>query len=204
MEVGVFGGSFDPPHIGHLAVAQDVAEVLALDRMLFIPARRSPFKVEDPVTPAELRATMVEAALVGHPRFHVSRIEMGRPPPSFTVDTLEALTQQLPEARLTLVMGTDQWRAFAEWRDPTGILERARVAVMAREGEDPDRVGPDLPHRALHVRRMDVSSTEIRERVRSGRSIRYLVPEAVRRIIHRHELYGTDPAAETGGPVYSS
>lgn len=198
MKIGVFGGSFDPPHLGHLAVAQDAMEALELDLLLFVPARVSPFKVEDRGTDPEIRASMVEGALADHPRMRVWRGELSRPAPSYTVDTLEALRSEHPEAELHLLMGSDQWASFRDWKDPERIAGLARVCVLAREGEDGS--GTDLvpPHR-VPVRRVDVSSTEIRERVAGGRSIRFLVPETVRTVIWENELYGARAGESPAG-----
>ena len=190
MDIGVFGGTFDPPHLGHLLVAQDVREALSLDRVTFVPARRSPFKSEGDSAPAEARLAMVEAAIANDPAFTASRLELDRPEPSWTVDTLRQLRELHPDARLTLLMGVDQWRSFREWKDPLEIGRMARIAVFARNGEAPE----DYPDRAVvptvvKVRRLDLSSTELRARIGRGESIRYLVPAAVRSVIDENELY---------------
>lgn len=190
MNLGVFGGTFDPPHLGHLMVAQDVREALGLDRVIFVPALQSPFKRDAGNAPAELRLAMVQAAIAGDPNLGALRIELDRPAPSWTVDTLRSLHERYPGARLTLLMGVDQWRSFAEWKDPREIGRLARIAVFARNGEAPG----DFPDRAVvptvvAVRRLDLSSTELRERLRSGESIRYLVPESVRELIRAKGLY---------------
>lgn len=176
-------------------VAQDVRESLSLDRVIFVPARRSPFKSEGGSAPAEARLAMVTAAIDGDPDFEVSRLELDRPEPSWTVDTLRALRLEHPEARFTLMMGVDQWRSFSDWKDPLEIAAMARIAVFARDGEQPGefpgaKVVPDV----VGVRRLDLSSTELRERLRAGDSIRYLVPESVRACIRANRLYGVDGA----------
>lgn len=190
MRLGVFGGSFDPPHVGHLAVAQDAAEALELDLLLLVPARASPFKVGASGTLPELRAEMLERALVGHPRLKVWRGELERAAPSFTVETLRELRTQYPGADLFLLMGQDQWGSFPQWRDPEAILSLARLCVLDRDVGDDASAQGQWPHRRIRTRRVDVSSTEIRERVATGRSIRYLVPESVRDAITTHRLYG--------------
>jgi nicotinate-nucleotide adenylyltransferase len=190
--VGVFGGTFDPPHLGHLIVIQSVLEQLALDRMLLIPAGYPPHKESAPVSDAELRARMVEAAMGGHPGLEMRDLELRRLGPSFTVQTLEVLKAEAPNDALYLVMGFDQWRSFPGWRSPERIQELATVVVMNRGGEgEQDVPGPDLEGRVVHVRvpAIELSSTEIRERVRTGRSIRFLVPDEVRRIIQKAKLY---------------
>jgi nicotinate-nucleotide adenylyltransferase len=200
MRIGVFGGTFDPPHVGHVAVAEDARKHLGLDRLLFVPAHVSPFKVgEAGITDAELRHRMTEAAIEGRQGLDVDRIELDRDPPSYTVDTLRALAGRTPEAELFLLLGADQWASFGRWKDAAEIAELATIVVLARDGTDPGEIDPgvDVPWRSVDVRRVDVSSTEVRERVREGRSIEGLVPGSVARIIEDHELYRAAPAAHT-------
>lgn len=190
--VGVFGGTFDPPHLGHLIVIQSVLEQLELDRMLLIPAGHPPHKESAPVSDAGLRARMVEAAIGGHRGLEMLDLELRRPGPSFTVQTLEMLKAEAPNDALYLVMGFDQWSGFWGWRSPERIQELATVVVMNRGGEgEQDVPGPDWDGRVVHVRvpAIELSSTEIRDRVRTGRSIRFLVPDEVRRIIQKAKLY---------------
>lgn len=195
VNIGVFGGSFDPPHVGHLAVAQDALEALGLDQVYFVPARVSPFKAQLDASPPSERVSMLEAAVAGHPRFRIWRGELDRPGPSYTVDTLEELRAEQPDASLTLLIGVDQWESFADWKDPERILQLARVAVMERAGIPSAGIGPSWPHVTVPVRRIDVSSTEVRERAERGQSIRYLVPESVRARILESRLYGTTARA---------
>lgn len=188
---GVFGGTFDPPHLGHLIVAQDVVERLALNRMLMVPAAVPPHKPDAASTPAEARARMLEAAVGDHPRLEVSRIELERGGVSYTVDTLETLKERRPDDELFLLIGVDQLRSFATWRAPERVARLARLVVMAREGLEP---GPTeslagLVYETVPVTRVDVSSSQVRRRVRDGRSIRYWVNEPVRRIIEDEKLY---------------
>ena len=193
--IAMFGGTFDPPHVGHLAVAQDVHEALGLDRVLFIPAARPPHKVDAGITDAEVRFRMVEAAVGNDPRFGVSELELEREGPSYTVDTLRALRDQDPNGQLFLLLGADQWADFGSWREPATILKLATPILMGRNGDGPGEVDPGLPPevspslRHVRVTRMDLSSTELRRRVREGRPIRYLVPDEVRRIIESEKLY---------------
>lgn len=206
VEIGIFGGSFDPPHLGHLNVARDAMEFLDLDRVLFVPARQSPFKGEaDTSTSAEGRATLCEAALAGAEGFAVWRGELARPAPSYTVDTLEALKQ--PGHHLTLLLGADTWSHFHKWHRPRRILELARVGVLTRGGyegpEDPEGDGP-WPCVRIPARRIEISSTEIRARAEEGRSIRFLVPEPVRRIIDHQSLYGGGAGEMAGFAARSS
>jgi len=204
MRIGVFGGTFDPPHAGHVAVAEDARSELDLDRVLLIPAHVSPFKMgERGITDPEVRLRMTEAAVRGSAGLEVDRIELDRDPPSYTVDTLRALKERMPDAELVLLLGADQWASFARWKDAREIARLADIAVMAREGEDPDDIDPgfapgdEVTWHPVDVRRVDVSSTEIRERVREGRSIADLVPPPVARLIEEHELYRAASAANT-------
>lgn len=187
MRLGVYGGAFDPPHLGHLVAASDACEVLGLDRLLWIPSAVHPLK---PVrTAPALRLEMVRAAVEGDPCFQADDLELRRTGPSYTVDTLRALRAREPEARLVFLTGADNLRDLPRWREPEEIVRLATLAVVSRAGET---VPADLPYPAIPVpvTRLDVSSTEVRRRVAAGQSIRYLVPEAVRAVIARERLYG--------------
>lgn len=176
----MLGGTFDPLHIGHLVVAQDVVETLDLDRLLVVPAARPPHR--EAVLPAELRLELVRDAFEGDARIEASDLEMRREGPSYTVDTLAALrTRRDPEA-LYCVIGVDQLRTFESWREPERIAELAAVAVMSRGGDlpRPDEAGGGVDFVPVPVTRIDVSSSRIRERLAAGRSVRYLVPESAR------------------------
>lgn len=178
--LGMLGGTFDPLHIGHLVVAQDVVETLDLDRLLVVPAARPPHR--EAVLPAELRLALVRNAFEGDARIEASDLEMRREGPSYTVDTLAALrTRREPEA-LYCVIGVDQLRTFESWREPERIVELATVAVMSRGGDlpRPNEAGGGVDFVPVPVTRIDVSSSRIRERLAAGRSIRYLVPEGAR------------------------
>lgn len=191
MKLGVFGGTFDPPHVGHLAVARDAGEQLGVDHMLLVVAAQPPSKLGGPLSAAAVRYAMVQAAVRGDPVLEASDVELRRAGPSWTIDTLRELRARHPAAELFLLIGVDQWREFATWKDPHGVAALASVVVLARDGQDPAAADPGLglPCRPLPVRRIDLSSTELRARVRAGRSIRDLVPEAVRTIIEREGLY---------------
>jgi len=196
VRLGLFGGSFDPPHVGHLLVASDAFEALELDRIVFVPAGVQPLKVGRAVASAEHRLAMVQL-LVGHdPRFVVDPIEINRPGLSFTVDTLAAFADRDSEAEMFLLVGADVPRAFARWREPERVMELATVVVLQRGGEletgdDEDPRAIDLMKRLrrLATRRVDISSTEIRQRVRDGLSIRGFVPDAVAEFIAAERLY---------------
>lgn len=189
--VGVFGGTFDPLHVGHLVAAQDVHHALELDRLLFVPAARPPHKGERGLTDPHVREEMVRAAVGDDPRFEVSDLEIRRGGVSYTIDTLRSLEEFYTRAEVFLIVGTDQLAELDTWKEPEELARMARLTVISREGEDPDRLRApvDVSFECVPVTRVDVSSTLIRERVRAGEPIRYLVPDAVRRIIERERLY---------------
>ena len=187
LRVGIFGGTFDPVHVGHLAIANAALESIPLDRVLFIPAHRAPLKEHGPVAGAADRLAMLELAVVGEPRFSVSRIELDREGPSYTVDTLEALAGA---DELFLMLGGDALAALPRWKDPDRIAQLATLVVAERPGA-PERAGSQ--GRALIVAfdapRLDISSRELRARAARGRSLRYLVPDPVWRHIEARGLY---------------
>jgi nicotinate-nucleotide adenylyltransferase len=192
VRLGVFGGSFDPPHIGHLLVADDACDQLALDRLIFVPAATQPLKVGREVTAAEHRLAMVRLLAAGNPRFEVSAAEVERAGLSFTVDTLTHFAAQHPNAERYLLVGADVLSTFAKWREPSQVLALATLVVLQRADADP----PELPSsidgaaiRRLNTRRIDVSSTEVRERVRQEKPIRGFVTDNVAAYIARHSLY---------------
>jgi len=198
--LGVFGGTFDPIHIAHLAVAEEAAEALGLERVAFVPAGEPPHKLGRPITAAEHRLAMVELAIAGNDRFVVDRMELDRPGPSFTVDTLEALHAAAPPGAapdLVLIVSAEAFLGMLTWRRPRRILELARIAVAPRDGfpdAGPDFLAanlPDLADRAtfLDSPRMRLSASELRARASAGRSLRYLVPDAVAAYIGDHGLY---------------
>jgi nicotinate-nucleotide adenylyltransferase len=193
LRLGIMGGSFDPPHLGHLAAAQAVREALALDRILFVPTATSPLKVGAGAgTPSEIRLRMTLAAVEEDPYVQVSAMEIERGGVSYTVDTLRAL-EPLGAADLYVMIGSDQWAAFPSWKEPEEVARLARVVVMTREGMAGPKRHPELPGipepLRVDVPRIDLSSSFVRREVQAGRSIRYLVPEPVRRIIESAGLY---------------
>jgi nicotinate-nucleotide adenylyltransferase len=195
VRLGVFGGTFDPPHIGHLIAAQDARSALGLDRVIFVPASVPPHKRTDEITPPGTRLAMVRAAIAGDAGFEVDDLELRRAGPSWTVDTLRELRARLPDAELFLLIGSDQFAEFESWREPAGIRRLARLVVLTREGGSD---GPDSVD-CVTVTRIDVSSTGIRARVAAGEPIRYVVPAAVEALIRLHGLYGASPEAERAG-----
>ncbi len=188
MRIGVFGGTFDPPHTGHVLVAGDACEALGLDTVVWIPVAQQPLKDAPPLAPAAGRRQMVELAIRGDPRFSLDTVEMDRGGLSFTVDTLETLTERHPDAGLVLLVGADSWASFDRWRNPKRILELSGVAVIARAGEHAPTHSGYTPE-VVAARRVDVSSTEIRDRVRRGLPISGFVSDAVRDYIADTGLY---------------
>lgn len=192
MRLGLFGGTFDPPHTGHLIAAQDAALALGLDRVFFVPAASPPHKQRRAVTAAEFRVRMLALALGDDVRFALEPVELERPGPSYTVDTLRELRRRLP-GDWTLLLGADQYAEFATWREPEEVLRLATVGVLERAGSLPQ----SAPSREeaqdgivrVAVTRVDISSTAIRQRVAAGVSIRYLVPTGVEAFIAETGLY---------------
>ncbi|MEX2467629.1 MAG: nicotinate-nucleotide adenylyltransferase [Gemmatimonadota bacterium] len=196
--IGVFGGTFDPPHEGHVKVAADVADHLDLDRVLWVPARVSPFKREEEVSDPDVRLEMVRAAAALDARFEVDARELDRPGPSYTVDTLEELRDEHPDAELFLILGADQFEDFARWRAPERIVRVARLAVMNRAGTSARASAPEVAEAVpglrdavtfVPVRDVDVSSTGVRAAVRKGGDPAGSVPEGVARSIRARGLY---------------
>lgn len=196
--VGVLGGTFDPIHIAHLAIAEEAREALGLEKVLFIPAAMPPHKVDRPVSDPEHRMAMVELAIADNPAFEASRIELGRTGPSYTVDTLEALGGD--GADLVLILSAEAFRELRTWNRPERILELARLGVVPRDGfPNANRAYlaehfPGFEERAtfLTAPRLRLSASDLRERAATGRSLRYLVPDAVAAYIGDHALY-SDP-----------
>jgi len=211
----VFGGSFNPIHYGHLLLADDLLEILGLDRVLFVPAKHPPHKDPSRLAPAEERLAMVRLATRDHPGFEVSDIELTRPGPSFTVDTLAALAQ--PGERLFLIVGSETFLDLLAWRDPRRVARLARLVIVPRvgspfdsESEAAQKVlrelgvedgfttvdGARIPERGVIVSgaaSMPISASELRRRVREGRSLAFRLPPAVEEYIRAHGLYRESP-----------
>jgi len=185
--IGLLGGSVDPVHHGHLIAGRVAAESLGLDELRFVPAREQPFKLGRHVAPPADRVAMLELAIAGTPGFAIERIELERPGPSYTVDTLLALRAREPEARLTLLLGADAAAELDAWHRAAELPGLARIAMFTRPGT-PVPVSP-LIAAAVTVPAVEISATEIRRRVRTGRPIRYWVPDAVAEYVARHRLY---------------
>jgi nicotinate-nucleotide adenylyltransferase len=209
--VAVFGGSFNPIHYGHLLLADEVAETLGLDRILFVPAAHPPHKPATDLAPASERFAMVALAVAGHPKFAVSDLELTRPGPSYTVDTLSALAR--PGDELFLLIGSETFLDLLSWREPRRVAQLARLVVVPRTGSafDPESAaaqkvlrevgagpfaslrGTTVPARGplvVHASSLPVSASELRRRAREGRSLAFRLPPSVIAYIEGHRLYG--------------
>jgi nicotinate-nucleotide adenylyltransferase len=182
-KIGIFGGTFDPIHCGHLILARDAMEQLSLDELLLIPAALSPHKATQQPTAADIRVQMIRAAIDGESRFCLDTLELERPAPSYTVDTMEALCAREVEAQFVYLIGEDNVAKLPTWRRFAELSKMVQFAVL-------DRTGLKTAHPYPTVRRhIDISATDIRNRVARGQSIRYLVPPAVEEIIRQRQLY---------------
>ena len=185
--IGLFGGSFDPIHHGHLIVARVAAETLGLTQVRFVPARQQPFKVGRHGAGAADRAAMVEAAIAGEPLFALERAELERDGTSYTVETLRLLRAREPGSEFALLMGADAAADFPAWRESDAVAALARVVVIGRAGAAPVSL-PEM-WRAIDVPALEISATAIRRRVAAGLPIRYWVPDAVADYVAAHGLY---------------
>lgn len=213
MSLGILGGTFNPVHLAHLRIAEEVAEVLALERVLFLLSAAPPHKAGD-VAPASQRLEMLLRATASNPAFEVSRIELEREGPSYTLDTLRELGRRHPGRRLWFILGSDAFAELDSWHRPEELIAAASFAVVERPGRgaaDLDgllpaslrphyRRGPrGLEHaagqevRCVPVTPLGISASELRRRLRRGASIRYLVPDSVLEHIEKHHLYGGAP-----------
>ena len=183
--LGVFGGTFNPIHVGHLLLAETAREALNLDRVLFVPTGRPPHKVSRDLPPGSMRLRLIQAALRGHPAFAASNLEIARPGRSYSLDTIRQLRARFPHARLFLLIGQDM--LGVRWRGWEAIRRLCTVVVAHRSGSARRRRPPHVTW--LSMPQIDISSSEIRRRVRQGRYIRYLVMPAVESLMRRHRLY---------------
>lgn len=187
LSIGLFGGSFDPVHHGHLIVARVAAEALRFDELRFLPAHEQPFKRGRHAAPAADRAIMLELAIAGSLGFTVERAELERPAPSYTVDTLEALRAREPAATFTLLLGADAAVELPAWHRASELPELARIVVFGRPGSAVP--ASPLIAGAIEVPAIDISATDVRRRVRAGLPVRYWIPDAVAEYMVRHRLY---------------
>lgn len=197
MKLGIFGGTFDPVHYGHLLLAETCRQQLALDEVRFVPAGNPPHK-SGKLADAHARADMVQLAVSGYPEYVVDRREIRREGPSWTVLTLEELQAERPECELFFLMGTDSLLDFQMWREPERIVEMSTVVAVNRPGiplgslaECRQNIGSLNPDRFqfLSMPGSDISATDLRERVRRRQSLRFLTPRAVERFLTEHNLY---------------
>jgi nicotinate-nucleotide adenylyltransferase len=201
--IGLFGGTFDPPHFGHLALAEWARVTLGLERVWFVPAGEPPHKRRAMRSPVRHRVAMTRLAVRGNAAFAVSTLESARPGPSYTADTVRAFAAEHPRARLHLLMGADMFATFDTWREPGDIARRAVLVVALRPG-----VRAPRSSRWARAGRgvvwltnpgLDVSSSALRVRAARGLGLRYLVPDAVARYAARHGLYGGTRRRAAGG-----
>jgi nicotinate-nucleotide adenylyltransferase len=195
--IGVFGGLFNPPHIGHLSLCQEAAWQLALDRVVLVPTGRPSHRAAPPESP-EMRLRLAQAAALGNAMFTVSRLEIDRLGPSYTTETLRELANRYPGSSLHLLIGADQLAALDTWHEAASLPQLARLAVALRPGVDVSGIATaNLDW--VEMPQIGISSSIVRDRVRAGRPIRYFVPDAVRELIeaeglYRHGAPGGEPA----------
>ena len=191
MRIGLLGGTFDPPHLGHLVIAQEALHQLGLDRLLVIPAAVPPHKRDRRITDGDVRLEMARVAFGGVDGVDVSDLELEREGPSYTVDTLRSLREAHPGAELVLLVGADQVRELDTWKEGAEVRRLATLGVFRRAGQEPALPGGAGDGRVveLEIPRLDVSSTEIRRRVGAGEPVRFLVPDAVLAVVRREGLY---------------
>jgi nicotinate-nucleotide adenylyltransferase len=196
-QIGLFGGTFDPPHLGHLILASEAYSQLGLDRLLWILTPDPPHKQEQLISPVEHRLAMVKLAIVDNPIFELSRVELDRPGPHYTLDTVEAISEKYPDADITPIIGGDSLRDLPKWHKSKELLYACHwVGVMRRPGEEPDLrdLEDKLPGISSKVHYVDaplleIASREIRNRAATGKPFRYYLPLPVFEYIEEHELY---------------
>lgn len=189
-KIGILGGTFDPPHIGHLLIAQEVLEQCKLDEIWFMPANIPPHKKNDEVSSVTDRIEMVTKAIEGVEQFTVSTVELERNGPSYTVDTLKELKMKLPDVEFYFIIGGDMIEQLHTWERIDELFEYVTFVGLQRPGySQSSKYAEKL--QLLTIPQVDISSSDIRERLKEGRSIRYFVPEQVRQFIEERQLYGT-------------
>ncbi|MEL6151461.1 MAG: nicotinate (nicotinamide) nucleotide adenylyltransferase [Chloroflexota bacterium] len=195
--IGIFGGSFNPLHQGHLIVAEFAAETLRLDRVFFAPVVHPPHKDGRKLQPIEHRLAMIETAIADNDRFHLTLVDVERPGPHYSVDTVKILEDMHPGSQLYFVMGGDSFRDFMRWHAPEEIVQHCRLGVMRRPSTRPmqptmhDDVMPGLSNYVdiIEAPPIGISATRVREQIKAGKSVRYLVPNPVLAYIHKNNLY---------------
>jgi nicotinate-nucleotide adenylyltransferase len=181
--IGIFGGTFDPVHHAHLILAREAREAMDLEAVIFVPAAVSPHKSGQQITSNNIRLKMLLAALEGEPGFHCDEIEIQRPPPSYAVETIAAMRGQQPTAEFFYLIGEDNVDRLSTWHRFNDLKQMVQFVVLSRSGRVSEHDYPTV------VRQVDISATDIRNRVASGRSIRYLVPAKIEQIIYDRQLY---------------
>jgi nicotinate-nucleotide adenylyltransferase len=182
-KIAIYGGTFDPVHHAHLILARQAIETLGLDKVILVPAATSPLKKAAPVASGEVRLGMLQAAIEGEPEFEVDECELLRPPPSYTIDTVEDIRRRECDAAIYCLIGEDNVEQLPQWHRFAELEKMVRFVVLDRSGKQPSHF-----YQLIH-RRIDISATEIRRRVAQNESIRYLVPDSVEEIIQREKLY---------------
>jgi nicotinate-nucleotide adenylyltransferase len=182
-KIAIYGGTFDPIHHGHLIVAREALERLGVEKVIFIPARMSPLRKTAPIAKDEIRLLMIQAAIENEPGFAVDDCELRRPSPSYTIDTVEQIRRRKADATIYCLIGEDNVDKLTKWRRFADLEKMVRFVVLDRSGQQPHHAYPVIR------RKIDISATEIRKRVATGRSIRYFVPSGVEEIIRRKKLY---------------
>ncbi|MHB1462108.1 MAG: nicotinate-nucleotide adenylyltransferase [Armatimonadota bacterium] len=196
MHIGIYGGSFNPIHHGHLILAQHTAEICGIDRMLLVPCHTPVHKQPQELASAELRLQMVRASVLGHPLLEACDVEIRRAGPSFTSDTLQELHRMYPDDRFSMLIGTDTLLQIAQWHQPEVILSLCKLLVLHRPGYRVDRPEQYLPKGSpaecvtmIEAPHLQISSSDIRQRIADGKSIRYLTPDAAVQIMDEHLIY---------------
>jgi nicotinate-nucleotide adenylyltransferase len=210
--IGIFGGTFDPVHYGHLAIAEEVYHKLKLARVVFVPAGQPPHKLGWPITPAQQRLEMLQLAVADNPHFEISLVDIQRVGPSYTVDTLRLLREEWgPHVELYFIIGGDSLKDLPSWHDPAGVIAQACIVALMRPGyveiealgQQLSRRLPGLAQRLLTLTgpRMDISSTDLRQRVRVGEPVRYQIPDAVERYMREQHLYDLATVTANAQPM---
>ncbi len=191
MKIGIFGGSFNPPHYGHLLLGEFARDQYSLNKILFIPSFIPPHKQYQSLASSEHRLVMLQIAIEGNRFFQVSEIEIKRGQVSYTIDTVKQIEQQYPSADLFLIIGIDNLIDFYSWREPQELLDMVQLIVFNRPGYKFEDIPPTLKDAVQFVNAplLGISSSEIRRRVQAGRSIKYTVPQLVEEYIKKHSLY---------------
>lgn len=196
MNLGLFGGTFDPPHLGHLILAEESFSQLGLEKVLWLVAGQSPLKLDRQLSPVEDRVAMVQAAIADNPHFELSRVDVDRTPPHYTIDTLRILKEQFPRDEFYFIMGEDSLRDLPKWREPQEIIKQARLAVLRRPKTqfDLSAVEAQVPNVSARVvwvdaPQLEIASSDIQLRIREGRSARYMLPDEVMKIVEAKGLY---------------